>query len=94
MAAPGVSYSETVQAAHSQGVGFSWRGFVITSKELLYERGEAGSIWSVTITKAGNTWLVHYSSQQDGTVGRIYNLWDDEGAVFHHDGLDGWRQDG
>lgn len=84
MAAPNVSYSELLTAAHNQGVGFTFRNFTITVKELVF------GVWHLVITRQANSWDVWYKVQSTGEVGRIVKVIDAQGVQWRNNYADGW----
>lgn len=93
MAAPDATYDEVLQAAHTQGVGFRFRGFEVTGKQVV---DGAGANWSATMTvaKAGTVWTVTYLTQSSGIVGRVISVYDDQGQRWVSDDAGGWKAEG
>jgi len=85
MAAPGFDYNEAINAAHNQGVGFTFRGFEITAKV-----DQGGGVFIVTVVKGSGpastrgTWTITYRAY-NGQVGKIYTIIDDQGRYWTPD---------
>lgn len=91
MAAPDQSPSELAQIIHDNDAGFTLGPFTLTGKVVTPYVGQDGRLLVVaTATRQTNTWTATYTTQRDGTLGRVYLVVDQDGVEWRNDYVSGW----
>lgn len=91
MAAPARTPQEIAQLIHVNPAGTTIQGFTLTSKDVINSGGNQLIIQAV-ITRNTDVWTAKYATQQDGTLGKIYYVVDQDGRRWRSKG--GWVDEG
>ena len=94
MAAPIESPQQLAQIIHDNSPGFKLGPFTLASKTAVWTVG-LRTLWQIVVTRGGNSWTIVYTTTHDGTLGKIYSVYDQDGRQWAPDWLGGtWADAG
>ena len=84
--------AEAVELVHTAPVGTSVQGYTLTSRT---QNGDGTHHWTVTVTKASNTWTCEYLVHDVAPYGKIVKIVDEDGHRWYRDPTTGdWVDNG
>lgn len=89
MAAPARTPDQIATLIHTAQPGQSQQGWTLTSKTTLVVSGSRLVVTAV-VTRQSNSWTAFYTTQADGTLGKVYYVVDAQGVPWRPNWLGGW----
>ena len=89
MAAPARTPDQVALLIHNSNPGQSQQGWTLVSKTQLALYGSRLIVTAV-ISRQNNSWTCVYTTQADGTLGKVYYVVDAQGVRWRPDWLGGW----
>ena len=90
MAAPPSTPQEIASLIHVSNQGDSSGGWTLDVKTVSTDSIGDRLFFDITVSRGSGVWTSFYTTQRDGTLGKVYYCVDDQGRSWSPF-LDGWR---